>query len=75
MPHRSRLLNSDLASQSEIKRLARRVGKREVLCLRNVHEEAVHGLIQILQSMGANLRVEIADPNSPRLFRRTPRRK
>ena len=71
---RRRLRRGIKASPSEIRRLARRVHAREIFCLCDVHDEAVHGLTQMLQTMGADFRVELADPKSVRLFRRTPRR-
>jgi hypothetical protein len=36
------------ASPAEIRRLARQVVLRQRLCLRNVHDEAVYGLIPVL---------------------------
>jgi hypothetical protein len=71
---KKRLRRGIKASQSDIRRLARQVDAREILCLCDVHEEAVHELTQMLQTMGADIRVELADPNSARLFKRTPRR-
>ncbi len=72
---RKRLRRGIKASPSEIKRLARRVETREILSLHDVHDEAVDGLTQMLQIMGADIRVELSDANNPRLFRRTPRRR
>lgn len=71
---RKRLRRGIKASPSEIRRLARRVGGREIVSLCDVHDEAVGGLTQMLQTMGADIRVSLADPKSPSLFRRTPRR-
>jgi hypothetical protein len=71
---RKRLRRGIEASPSEIRRLARRVDAREIVCLSDVHDEAVHGLTQMLQTMGADFRVTLEDANSERLFRRTPRR-
>jgi hypothetical protein len=47
---------------------------RQRLCLRNVHDEAVYGLTQILQTMGAEIRVLLEDGNSKKLFRHAPKR-
>jgi len=71
---RKRLRRGIKASQSEIRRLARQVDAREIVCLSDVHDEAVHGLTQMLQTMGADFRVSLPDANSERLFRRVPRR-
>lgn len=71
---KKRLRRGIKASPSEIRRLARCVDGREIMCLCDVHDEAVLGLTQILQAMGADIRVALADPKSPTLFRRTPRR-
>jgi hypothetical protein len=62
------------ASPAEIRRLARQVVLRQRLCLRNVHDEAVYGLTQILQTMGAEIRVLLEDGNSKKLFRHAPKR-
>jgi hypothetical protein len=71
---RKRLRCGMKASQAEIRRLARQVDFRQPLCLCNVHEEAVYGLTQILQTMGAEIRVLLEDGNSEKLFRRAPKR-
>ena len=62
------------ASPAEIRRLARQVVLRRLLCLRNVRDEAVYGLTQVLQTMGAEIRVLLEDGNSNKLFRRAPKR-
>jgi len=62
------------ASPAEIRRLARQVILRQPLCLRNVHAEAVYGLTQVLQTMGAEIRVLLEEGNSEKLFRRAPKR-
>ncbi len=71
---RKRLRRGLRASQAEIKRVAGRIDAREPVSLHHVHDEAVYGLTQILETTGADLRVSIAASNSPRLFRRTPKR-
>lgn len=72
---KTRLRRGIKASQSDIRRLGRRVHAREVLCLTDVHEEAVHGLTQMLQAMGAEFRVTLRHGNDERLFRRIPPRR
>src|SRR5882762_6216137 len=58
------------ASQAEIRRLARQIDAREVVSLHHVLDEAVHGLVQILEAAGADIRVSLNRSNSTRLFRR-----
>ena len=62
------------ASQAEIRRFARQVILRQLVCLHHIHDEAVYGLTQILQTMGAEIRVLLEDGNSDKLFRRAPKR-
>lgn len=71
---KKRLRRGIKASQAEIRRLARQVDLRELLCLREVHDEAVYGLTQVLQTMGAEIRVFLEDGNSGKLFRRASKR-
>ena len=53
---RRRLRRGIKVSQAEIRHLARRVELRESLQLTGVDEEAVDGLTQMLQTMGAILK-------------------
>ena|SRR5579859_7060828 len=62
------------ASPGEIKRLARQIDARQLVSLANVHEEAVYGLTQILQTIGADIRVALDTRNGERLFRNCPKR-
>ena len=61
-------------SQHELKVLARKIHAREKVSLRNVRDEAVLGLIQILRVMGAETHVEMDNFNSPQLFKKWPKR-
>ena len=54
---RKRLRSGVRASQAEIRRLARQIDARQVVTLQHVLDEAVHGLTQILQTTGADIRV------------------
>ncbi len=54
---RKRLRRGLKESPAEIRRLARRINARELLSLTNVHDEAVYGLTQILQTTGAWLTI------------------
>jgi len=71
---RRRLRRGLRASQAEIKRVARRIDAREPVSLQNVHDEAVYGLTQILETTGADLRISIEGSSSQQLFRRCPKR-
>jgi hypothetical protein len=71
---RRRLRRGLHASQAEIKRVARQIDAREPVSLLNVHDEAVYGLTQILETTGADLRVSIEGSSSEQLFRRCPKR-
>jgi len=69
-----RLRRGVKASPQEIRRLARRINVRELLCLENVYEEGVFWLTQMLQWQGADIRVSVEDGNSEKLFKRVPPR-
>jgi hypothetical protein len=71
---RKRLRRGVKASPSEIRRLAGQIDKRQLVCLRQVHDEAVHGLTQILETTGADIRVSLEHSNSEGLFKNCPRR-
>ena len=71
----SRRLRSGLeAPQHEIRRLTRRIEARELVTLPRVREEAVHGVTQILQVTGAQVRVSLDDTKKNRLFKKLPKR-
>lgn len=69
---RKRLRCGVKASPSEIRRLAGQIDKRQLVCLRQVHDEAVYGLTQILETTGADIRVSLDNSNSQRLFKNCP---
>ena len=71
---RTRLRRGLKASPAEIKRLARQIDSRQPVSLLDVHDEAVYGLTQILQTTGADIRVSVDDSNSERLFSKSPKR-
>jgi len=69
-----RLRNGIKASPAEIRRLARQINGRQLVALHQVHDEAVPGLTQILETTGADIRVSLDHGNSARLFQRIPKR-
>jgi hypothetical protein len=71
---RRRLRRGLHASQAEIKRVARRIDARETVSLLNVHDDAVYGLTQILETTGADFRVSLEGVSKQQLFKRTPKR-
>jgi hypothetical protein len=71
---RRRLRAGVRASQACIKRLAGQLDDRQSVCIDNVHEDAVHGLTQILEASGAELRVSLQNSNDPKLFKRIAKR-
>ena len=58
---------------NEIKRLARQIHACELVSLHHVREEAVHGVTQILQTTGADMRITLEDSNDERLFKKLPK--
>jgi len=42
--------------------------------LHHVREEAVHGVTQILQTTGAEMRITLENSNDERLFKKLPKR-
>jgi len=58
----------------EIKRLAQQIHARQLVSLHRVREEALHGLTQILQTTGAEMRITLEDSNDERLFKKLPKR-
>ena len=71
---RKRLRRGLKAPQAEIRRLARQINARESLSLLNVHDDAVEGLTQILETTGAELRISVEGSNRQQFFRRVPKR-
>jgi hypothetical protein len=66
---RRRLRKGLNASQAAIRRVASQLDARQPVCLTDVRDEAVHGIAQILQTSGAELRISLRDGNSSRFFR------
>ena len=71
---RKRLRSGVNASPHKIKRLARQIRARELVSLRDVREESVLGITQILQTTGAEIRVMLDDGNDEQLFKKWPKR-
>ena len=71
---RKRLRSGVDAPLHEIRRLARQIHARELVSLRNVREEAVLSVTQILETTGAETRVTLDDSNDGRLFKKWPKR-
>ena len=71
---RKRLRGGVDAPLREIRRIAQQIAARELVSLRHVREEAVLGVIQILQTTGAEIRVTLEDSNDERLFKKWPKR-
>jgi len=71
---RRRLRKGLNASQAAIRRVARQLDARQPVCLTDVRDEAVHGITQMLQTCGAELRILLQNGNSPRLFRSCAKR-
>ena len=71
---RKRLRRGLKASPAEIRRTARQIDARLPLCLLDVNEEAVFGLIQILKTTGAELRVSVERGRVEGLFEKWPKR-
>jgi hypothetical protein len=69
-----RLRSGINAPLREIKRLAQRIHARELVCLDDVREEAVLGVVQILRIAGAETRVTLKDRNDEQLFKKWPKR-
>jgi len=66
---RRRLRKGLKASQAAIRRIARQLDARQLVCLTDIRDEAVYGITQMLETRGAELRISLQDCNSPRLFR------
>jgi hypothetical protein len=54
--------------------LARQIDTGEPVRLPHVHDEAVYGLTQILETMGADIRVSVEDSDTEQLFKKVPKR-
>ena len=71
---RKRLRSGIGSPLHEIKHLLDRIHARELMSLRHVREEAVLGVMQILQTTGAELRITLEDSNDERLLKKWPKR-
>jgi hypothetical protein len=71
---KKRLCSGIKASPHEIKRILKRIIKREIFELQNVKDEGVNGITQMLLTMGAEYSVELADGVNHRLFQNIPKR-
>jgi hypothetical protein len=71
---RKRLRSGPNAPLNEIKGVARKIHARELLSLYDVREEAVLGVTQILQAMGAEIRVTLDEGYTERVFKKWPKR-
>jgi hypothetical protein len=71
---RKRLRRAVKASPSEIKRLARQIHARQLVSF-GVHDEALDGVSQILETKGAEIRVSFSRSNIPAMLSRLPPRR
>jgi hypothetical protein len=71
---KKRLRRGVKASHAEIRNLARQINDRQLVSLQNVSDEAVYGLTQILETIGADIHVSIGCSNSEKLFKNLPKR-
>jgi transposase len=71
---KKRLRRGVKAPPGEIRELARQINSRQNVHLNLIFDEAVYPLTQILQAMGAEIRVLFDNSNTKKLFRNTPKR-
>jgi hypothetical protein len=71
---RKRLRCGIKASPAKIRRLVWQIDARQPVSLDHVHDEAVYGLTQILETSGADLRISVEGSDAAQLFRRAPKR-
>lgn len=69
-----RLRRGMKASPAEIRRLARQISNRELVCLYEVFDEAVLGIMQILETIGAEMFVSLVHSDTRKLLRKAPKR-
>jgi hypothetical protein len=62
------------ASPADIRRLARLISDRQLVSLHQVYDEAVHGITQILETTGADIRVSLEHSKAARLLKNCPTR-
>lgn len=71
---KKRLRRGIKASPAEIRRLARQINDRKLVVLPEVYDEAVHGVVQLLETTGANIRVTLDRSDTARLLKKCPDR-
>jgi len=72
---KKRLRRGLKASPAEIRRLARQINDRQVVVLREVYYEAVHGVVQMLETTGATLQINLDRSDTTRLLKKCPDRR
>jgi hypothetical protein len=63
------------ASPAEVRRITSGIRERELLTLKNVRPEFVASVTQVLETLGADVAVELEDANARALFQKLPRRR
>ena len=71
---KKRMVSGVAASQKEIRRTRKQICRRELVAINRIREEAVLGITQILQAMGAEVQVDLECANDERLFSKWPKR-
>jgi hypothetical protein len=71
---KKRLRRGIKASPSEIRRLAHRISHRELVTLNQVFDEAVSGILKMLETTGANIRVSLEHSDTAKLLKKEPKR-
>ena len=69
---KKRLRSGIKASPAEIRRLARQISDRQLVSLSQVYDEAVHGITQMLETTGADIRVSLDHSKAARLLEKCP---
>ena len=71
---KKRLRSGIKAPPADIRRLARQISDRKLCILNHVHDEAVYGLTQILEPLGAEIRLSLDHSNTAMLLKKAPKR-
>jgi hypothetical protein len=69
---KKRLRSGIKASPAEIRRLARQISDRQLVSLSQIYDEAVHGITQMLETTGADIRVSLEHSKAARLLEKCP---
>jgi hypothetical protein len=69
---KKRLRSGIKASPAEIRRLARQISDHQLVSLIQVYDEAVHGITQMLETTGADIRVSLEHSKAARLLEKCP---